>query len=168
MLYELLFTNERDHRGPLHTSVTNAIEYGEAAGNDGEEWEIWQLADDEPRTRMVMIKSGVMREIDGNVVAHYNPDGDDHSASRNVETLQREAPHLIARERRLPAVAPMEHATIVAAVIHYALHVADPSSCAAALEAVAPRVDGLPWAPALDDARRDYRATLDRAETGAL
>jgi hypothetical protein len=66
-MYELVFTSEREERSPLHLSVTNAVEYAEANAEDHDEFEVWQVADDANRTRMVMIQGGMVFEG----VAHY-------------------------------------------------------------------------------------------------
>lgn len=59
-----------------------------------------------------------------------------------------------------------ENSTVVAALIHYALHVAEPSECVRALEKLAPqRIQ--PWETLIATARAQYRTTLDRAERNA-
>lgn len=67
-MYELVFIAEENERSPLHKSVTNAIEYAEANSHNDEGFEVWQVADDANRTRMVMVVSG--RVYSG--LAHYN------------------------------------------------------------------------------------------------
>jgi hypothetical protein len=56
-MFETIFTSEpRDRRNPLHPTISDAIEYGLANTEPGDEIEVWQVADDTVRTRMQLVQ----------------------------------------------------------------------------------------------------------------
>jgi hypothetical protein len=57
----------------------------------------------------------------------------------------------------------LTHSTIVCALIHYSLHVSDPTFCIEALDEINPG-PAQPWADSIAEARRGYRDLLARTE----
>lgn len=56
-MFETIFTAEpRDQKNPLHRTIEQATEYGEANTNPGEDYEIWTVANNTSRTRLTKVR----------------------------------------------------------------------------------------------------------------
>lgn len=60
-----------------------------------------------------------------------------------------------------------EDSTLMAAVVHYALSIADPSECVRIMERLWPRIDGQPWEGFVKSARASLRDIETSAEREA-
>jgi hypothetical protein len=55
-MYEVVFTADpRDERSPLHRSYDDALDYIEANAGPSEGYEVWQVAEDIDRTRVLCV-----------------------------------------------------------------------------------------------------------------
>lgn len=57
-----------------------------------------------------------------------------------------------------------EDSTLMCAVVHYALTVADPGECVRIMERFWPRIDGEPWDAYIAESRAKLRGIYDGAE----
>lgn len=64
----------------------------------------------------------------------------------------------------MEALDRFEESTLICAVIHYALHVADPSECVRILEKVAPITQHAPWEQFVAEARKTHRGIFDAVD----
>jgi hypothetical protein len=93
--------------------------------------------------------------IDEDVVFYTRPDGSRGEAPADFVAIERQF-----------TISRRNHTTALAALIHYALHVADPETVIATLETLQPQAENLnrkPWAAIIAEARAQHRLNLDAA-----